>query len=142
VWGQNKIKAVPFAFVPDNSEDQYLQRLKHKTLPVNETDFVILSKKKAGEYAVERYDGSLRKLWSTPIVLSAGEVVEAFSLNRDNIFVLTHKADKTVGSQQLTAHIMQPGTGQLVQSKKIFEAPSQSRKIGVSVSEDGSKICA
>lgn len=129
-------------YVPDATEDRYNQRIKHKTLAISETDFVILSKKTDSEYAIERYDANLNKIWTTAIPLNSGETIEAFAKSADGIYVLTHRSDKDLGSQLLSAHLIETKSGRKLETKKIFEAPSKSRKIGVSISEDGSKIAA
>jgi hypothetical protein len=139
---QSRIKSVPFVYVPEASEDRYNQRLKHKTLAINETDFVILSKKADSEYAIERYDANINKVWTSAILLNPGEEIEAFSKTNDLVYVLTHRSDKNVGSQILSAQVVDLKSGRKLEQKKIFEAPSKSRRIGVSVSEDGSKIAA
>ena len=142
VFGQAKVKSVPFNYVPDASDDRYNQRLKQKTLPVNETDFVILSKKSDTEFAVERYDANLNKTWTAGIPLKEGETVETFAKNSEAVFVLTYRSDQAVGSQVLSAHVIDLKSGQKQPVRKIFEAPSKSRKIGVSISEDGTKVAA
>lgn len=137
---QFRTKPVPFSFVPDASDDKYNQRLKHKSIPVSETDFIILSKKSDTEYAVERYDGSLRKSWSAALPLLPEETVEAFYKNNSYAIVLTHRSDKNVGSQILFSHLIELKSGKKLESRKIFEAPSKSRKITLSYSEDGGKL--
>ncbi|MBK0404440.1 hypothetical protein I5M27_15685 [Adhaeribacter sp. BT258] len=139
---QSKIKSVPFAYRPDASDDRYNQRLKHKTLPVSETDFVILSKKTDTEFAVERYNERLEKTWSAVLPLTSGETVEAFSKSEAGVSVLTHRTNEEVGSQTLTGHLFDLKNGSKLETKKLFEAPAKSRKIAVSISEDGSKIAA
>ena len=139
---QSKVKSVPFAYLPDNSDDRYNQRLKHKTLAVSETDFVILSKKTETEFAVERYNEKLEKTWVAVLPISSGETVEAFSKTETGVYVLTHRSNAEVGSQTLTGHLFDLKTGRKTDAKKLFEAPSKSRKIGVSISDDGSKFVA
>jgi hypothetical protein len=142
VQAQYRAKPVPFTFLADLSEDRYNQRLKHKSLPVSETDFIILSKKSATEYAVERYDGSLKKTWATALPLLPEETVEAFYKNTEYAFVLTHRFEKGVGSQALFSHLVELRTGKKLESRKIFEVTAKGRKIGATYSEDGSKIVA
>ena len=104
---QFRAKPIPFTFLPDESDDKYNQRLKHKSLPVSETDFIILSKKSGAEYAVERYNGALKKLWSANIALLPEETVEAFYRNSEYAYVLTHRSEKNVGSQMLFRHLIE-----------------------------------
>src|SRR5690606_3323334 len=139
---QSKIKSVPFAYRPDESDDRYNQRLEHKTLAVSETDFVILSKKTDTEFAIERYNEKLEKTWSAVLPLASGETVEAFSKNEAGVYALTHRSNAEVGSQTLAGHLFDLKTGRKLEAKKLFEAPSKNRKIAVSISEDGSKIAA
>jgi hypothetical protein len=139
---QFRAKPVPFAYLPDQTEDKYNQRLKHKSLPVSETDFIILSKKTATEYAIERYDKSLKKTWAAALPLLPEETVEAFYKNSEYAFVLTHRFERNVGSQMLFSHLIELRSGKKLESRKIYEAPSKSRKIAVAYSEDGTKIMA
>ncbi len=139
---QFRAKPVPFTYLPDETDDKYNQRLKLKSLPVSETDFIILSKKSATEYAVERYDKSLKQTWSAALPLLPEETVEAFYKNSEYAFVLTHRFEKNVGSQMLFSHLIELRTGKKLESRKIYEAPSKSRKIGVAYSENGSQIMA
>ncbi|HSI90484.1 MAG TPA: hypothetical protein VK927_05170, partial [Adhaeribacter sp.] len=137
---QAKVKSVPFTYLPDKSEDRYNQLLTRKTLPLSDSDFAILSRKTDKAYAVERYDANLNKMWSTAIPLTGDETVETFAQNSHGIFVLTRRMDYSLGFQQLFAHQLDPRSGQRSAPKKLYEAPTRGRKIGISVSEDGSKI--
>ncbi len=138
---QVKIKSVPFTYLPEASEDRYNQRLKHKTLPVSETDFVILSKKSNKEYAVERYDGSLAKAWTGIIPLTEGETVEAFTKNEGGILVLTHYTNPISYLQTLTGHLFDAKSGRKLETRKLYETTNR-RKVGVSISDDGNKLVA
>jgi len=139
---QNKLKSVPFTYRPDASEDRYNQRLPHKTLAVSETDFVILSKKNDTEFALERYDENLGKAWAAALPLAAGETVEAFAKSEAGVYALTYRADATTGSQTLTGHLFDLKTGRKLETKKLFEGQSKGRRLGVSISDDGSKFVA
>ncbi|WP_192822995.1 hypothetical protein [Rufibacter sp. LB8] len=135
-----KIKSVAFSYAPETTGDLYNQRIPRKAFPVGGADFVILSRKSADAYAVERYGADLKTKWSSPIALLRQETVEAFSVNGTTALVITHRLLADQGSQALYARLIDLTTGKEVQQKKLQEAPSKSRRLNVALSEDGSKL--
>ncbi|MDX5442231.1 MAG: hypothetical protein LPJ89_00435 [Hymenobacteraceae bacterium] len=135
-----KVKTVPFSYLPDDSEDRYHQRIAKKTLPLNEQEFLILSRKGAGEYAVDRYNQDLELKWSAALPLPEGHTLEAFALQPQAALVVTHKKPGSDGLQALFAHQIDINTGKVLQTQKLMEAPGRSRRMNVSISEDGSQI--
>lgn len=137
-----RVKSAPFTYLPDDSEDRYNQQVNHKTLPIEDNAFVILSRKSAREYSIDRHGEDLRKNWSASIPLAPNETIEAFSRHETVAYVLTLTTDKQAGVQTLKAHVVDVNTGANRESQKLFEAPTKSRRIGTSVSKDGSRIVA
>ncbi len=138
---QGRNASVPFSYIPDNTEDQYNQSIRSKTLPVGSDGFVILSRSKPTEYAVERYNISLKKAWSATIPLAGDETIEAFVQNGDAALVVTHR-DNGQGTQALHAHRINLGNGKKDKPVLLLEAPASARKAGIAISPDGTKLLA
>jgi hypothetical protein len=138
---QGRKAAVPFSYLPDNNEDQYNQSISSKTLPLGADGFVILSKSKPGEYAVERYNATLKKSWSAAIPLTGSETVEAFLHNQEAALLVTHR-DNGNGQQELYAHRIDLRNGQKAQPTLLLSAPTDTRKAGIATSPDGTKLLA
>lgn len=138
---QGRKAAIPFTYLPDNNEDQYNQSITSKTLPLGADGFVILSRNKPGEYAIERYNAALKKAWSTAIPLAAEETLEAFTRNEEAALVVTHRHDEK-GNQVLYAHRVNLQNGQKDKKVLLLEAPADIRKAGVALSPDGTKLLA
>ncbi|QHL87782.1 hypothetical protein GU926_10215 [Nibribacter ruber] len=135
-----KIKSVNFSLFSETTQDHYNQPLTQKAFALNSTDFIILSQKALGAYHVERFGKDLKAKWSTNLALLPQETVEAFARQQETALVITRRVDEAQGSQALLARVYNLATGQELQQKKLMEAPSQSRKLVVSLSEDGSKL--
>jgi hypothetical protein len=138
---QGRKAAIPFQYLPDNTEDAYNQSIRSKTLPLGADGFVILSRSKPGEYAVERYSAALRNAWSAAIPLAAEETVEAFVQNQDAALVVTHRQDAE-GKQQLHAHRIDLRNGQKEKPMLLLDAPANARKAGIAISPDGTQLLA
>ncbi|MBD1398555.1 hypothetical protein H9Q13_15390 [Pontibacter sp. JH31] len=136
-----KNAAIPFNYLPDNTEDQYNQSIQSKTLPLDADGFVILSKSKPAEYAIERYNASLKKSWSATIPLTGTETIEAFLQNGEAAILVTHRENEK-GTQQLLAHRVDLRSGQKAAPALLLEAPSKDRKAGIATSPDGTKLLA
>jgi hypothetical protein len=139
---QSRIKATAFQYQPDLSEDQYNQRIRQKTLPLDESRFIILSRKSKNDYSVVLYHSDLKKSWEAPLPLSDTEELEAFSHNGQSALVLTHRKSAAGGSQSIYGTLIDLQTGQKRAPKKLFEAPASSRRIGTALSPDGNKLVA
>ncbi|KAA5544027.1 hypothetical protein [Adhaeribacter rhizoryzae] len=137
---QSRTRSIPFTYLPDQSEDQYNQRIKQKTLPVDGTGFIILSKKTESIYAVEFYTNELKKSWEAALPLSAAEEVEAFTRNDNYALVIIHRKNQETGLQNLLGYTIDLKTGKKSENKKLAEAPIKSRRLGVAFSEDGTKL--
>ena len=138
---QGKKAAIPFTYIPDNTEDQYNQSIRSKTLPLGADGFVILSRSKPNEYAIERYNAALKRAWSAAIPLSGNETVEAFFQNGESAILVTHR-DNGQGSQELQAHRVNLRSGQKEAPVLLLQAPAQDRKAGIAYSPDGTKLLA
>lgn len=139
---QGKKGAIPFSYIPDNTEDQYNQSISRKTLPLGADAFVILSRSKPGEYAIERYNAALKRAWSAAIPLTGSETVEAFLHNEEAAILVTHRSDNGKGTQQLHAHRVDLRSGQKYAPVLLLEAPAQGRKAGIATSPNGTKLLA
>jgi hypothetical protein len=137
---QSRVRSVAFNYVPDQSEDEYNQRIKQKTLPVGTSEFIILSKKTESIYAVELYSSDLKKVWEAALPLTAAEEVEGFSRNNNQALVLIHRNNQETGMQTLIGHAIDLKTGKKAEPKNLAEAPAKSRRIGAAFSEDGTKL--
>ncbi|MBA9077638.1 hypothetical protein [Rufibacter quisquiliarum] len=135
-----KIKSASFTYAPETAGNYYNQQIPRKSYPVNATDFVILSRKSNQTYAVERYGADLKTRWSAPFSLLGSESLVAFAVSAKTALVVTHRIDPEQGSQALYGTILDLTTGKELQQKKLQEAPSKSRRLTLSVSEDGSKL--
>ncbi|WP_040574451.1 hypothetical protein [Pontibacter sp. BAB1700] len=138
---QGKRAAIPFNYIPDNTEDQYNQSISSKTLPLGTEGFVILSRSKPGEYAIERYNTALKKAWSATVPLAAEETVEAFARNQEAVLLVTHRTNEQ-GNQVLYAHRVDLRSGQKEKPVLLLEAPADARKAGIAISPDGTKLLA
>jgi hypothetical protein len=137
-----RIKSTPFTYLPDESEDRYNQQISHKTIPIEDNAFIILSRKSKQEYTVERYGEDLKKSWAATIPLAPNETLEAFARHQNVAYVLTLTTDRQAGTQTLRAHLVDVATGANQESQKLFEAPAKGRRIGTGTSQDGSRIVA
>ncbi len=96
-----RVKSVAFTYLPEQSDDRYNQRVTKKTLPMPDGSFVILAHRTATDYAVERYDKELKRLWSTPLPLTTEENVDGFHISNQQVTVLVYHKDDAL--QSLTA---------------------------------------
>lgn len=136
-----RVRSTPFAYVPEHSEDPYNQRVHVKTLALpGSTDFIILSHRSAAEYAVERYDADLKKLWTATVPVAPGESMEAFARNDQQALVVLHHGDDT--GQHLLVQPVDLRTGQKLPAKKMAEAGPRERRPGISISPDGTHLVA
>ncbi|GGG46637.1 hypothetical protein GCM10011378_23530 [Hymenobacter glacieicola] len=131
------MKSAPFSYVPERADDRYNQRVTRKTLALPSGGFVILAHKSATEYAVERYDADLKRLWSTSLPLAAGEAIDGFARSNGQALVVTHA---TGAAQQLSAYSLDLSNGQKSPVKKLIEAGPRDRRPGVAFSPDGTKL--
>jgi hypothetical protein len=116
-------------------------RVPRKALPLSGgTGFVILAHQSAGGYAVERYDTELKRAWSTPIPVTAGETIEAFSHGTAQVWVVIHHTDES--GQNLTVQPVSLEGGQPGPRKVVVSAPASDRRPGVAISPDGSRLLA
>ncbi|RTQ53492.1 hypothetical protein EJV47_01770 [Hymenobacter gummosus] len=136
-----RVRSTPFAYVPEHTEDPYNQRVHVKTLALpGSTDFIILSHRSAGEYAVERYDADLKKIWAATVPVAPGESMEAFARNDQQALVVIHHGGET--GQYLLVQPVDLKTGQKLTAKKMAEGGSQERRPGISISPDGTQLVA
>ena len=138
VWAQ-RVKSVPFSYLPEPSYDRYNQRLAQKTLPLSDGGFLILAHKTAG-YFMERYDAELKRLWSSELALTTGETVEGFSQGAGLATVVLYQ--KTSAAQALLGLTLDLKTGQKSPPKKLTEAGPRDRRPGVAFSPDGTRTVA
>ncbi|MBW3129784.1 hypothetical protein [Hymenobacter profundi] len=135
-----KTKSVSFAYLPEQSYDRYNQRVSQKTLSQSDGGFLILAHKSVSGYAVERYDGELKRVWSTDLPLTAEESIEGFAQSNQQATVVIYR--KTSAAQQLTAYTFDLKTGQKSAGKKLIEAGLRDRRPGVTFSPDGTHTIA
>jgi hypothetical protein len=138
-WTQ-KVKSTSFSYLPEQSEDRYNQRVPQKTLPLTGGGFLILAHKSATEYAIERYDADLKRLWSTALPLTAEQTVDGFASTASQATVVIYQ--KTGAAQSLSAQTVELGSGQKAPLKKIIETGVRDRRPGLAFSPDGSKLVA
>ncbi|GAA4001241.1 hypothetical protein GCM10022408_10550 [Hymenobacter fastidiosus] len=135
-----KVKSVPFSYLPEPTEDRYNQRVTRKTLSLENRGFVILAHKSATQYAVERYDADLRQLWTAAVPVMAGESIEAFNRSPEQVWVIIHHKDEA--SQNLSALAIDLRNGQKGAMKKLVEASARDRRPSVAISPDGTRLVA
>jgi hypothetical protein len=136
-----KIKSVPFSYLPEQGADRYDMRVPRKTLPLADgSGFVILAHQSAGGYSVERYDSELKKQWSTTVAVAPSETLEAFGRSTQQAFVVVHHKDES--GQNLTVVPVNLQTGQRGAAKVLISAPARDRRPGVSISADGRRLLA
>ncbi len=141
-FGQTKVKSVPFAYVPDPSADPYAERLPNKLLPLPDGTFLLLTRRTAQEYAVERYANTDLKLrWSCVVPLAVGESIDAFATSADAAVLLTYRADGTTGEQTLAGFRIELASGQRTDRKPVLTA-AKGRRLNGSFSDDGTKLVA
>jgi hypothetical protein len=102
--------------------------------------FVILAHRTATEYAVERYDKELKRLWSTALPLTAEENIDGFSHSNQQVTALIFHKDGA--AQSLAAQTFDLGTGKIAPRKKLTETAARNRRPGAVFSLDGTKIVA
>ncbi|UOG75481.1 hypothetical protein MTX78_02535 [Hymenobacter tibetensis] len=135
-----KVKSAPFSYVPEQSDDRYNQRVVRKTIPLPGSGFIILAHKSATEYAVERYDAELKRQWSTPLPVTAEQVVEGFTTSGSQVLVAVYQKNGT--TQTLSALAIDLSNGQKSALKKITETGARDRRPGIAFSPDGTKLVA
>ncbi|MBC7448535.1 MAG: hypothetical protein H7330_10795 [Hymenobacteraceae bacterium] len=137
---QTKVKSVPFAYVPDPSADPYAERLPNKLLPLADGSFLLLTRRTAQEYAVERYAGTdLKPRWSCAVPLLAGESIDAFATSPDAAVLLTYRADATTGEQVMAGFRIDLASGQRTERKPLLTV-LKGRRLNGAVSDDGTKL--
>ncbi|UOQ66754.1 hypothetical protein [Hymenobacter volaticus] len=135
-----KVKSAPFSYLPERSDDRYNQRVSRKTLPLTGGGFIILAHKSATEYAIERYDAELKRLWSTALPFTAEQAVEGFTASSGQALVAVY--DKSGATQSISAQAIDLSNGQKSPLKKLTETGLRDRRPGVTFSPDGSKTVA
>ncbi|NDK54705.1 hypothetical protein [Pontibacter fetidus] len=138
-FGQSRTKGtMPFEYHPNVSEDRYNQRITTKTIPTGAEEFVILSRKPNGNYAVEKYMAGLKKKWGATIPLTTEQTVYGFYTNPTAAIVVAHT--KTGATQQLHGYIIDLASGTLKDKQLLMESPVSNREPGIAFSQDGSKL--
>lgn len=135
-----KVKSAPFSYVPEKSDDGYNQRVPQKTFALANGDFIILAHKSATEYALERYTTTLKRVWTTPIAVTSSESIERFLVSPTQALVVIYNRSTT--GQSLFAQPVSLADGQKAPGQKLVVADSRSRRPGVAVSADGTKLLA
>lgn len=135
-----RVKSVPFAYLPDQLYDRYNQRLAQKTLALPNGDFLILTHKAATGYSVERYDADLKHQWSSDLPLNAEESIEGFSRSAGVATVVLYQ--KTSAAQTLLGFTLDLKTGQKSAVQKLTETGLRDRRPSVAFSPDGTKTVA
>lgn len=136
-----KVKSIPFSYLPEQGEDRYNQRVPHKTLALADgSGFVILSHQSGSAYAVERYDAALKKQWSTTLPIAPGETVEAFGRSPEQAWVVVHHSEES--GQNLTVQPVALAGGQRGAPKILITAPAGARRPSVRLSPDGTRLLA
>ncbi|RZK23173.1 MAG: hypothetical protein EOO63_17875, partial [Hymenobacter sp.] len=130
-----KVKSVPFSYLPEQGEDRYNMRVPQKSLALPSGGFVILAHQSGSAYAVERYDASLKKQWSTTLPVAPGETVEAFGRSSEQVWVVLHHADEA--GQNLTVYPVALGGGRKGTPVALVQAPAADRRPVVRISPDG-----
>lgn len=129
---------MPFEYHPDLSEDRYNQRITNKTIPTGPEEFVILSRKADGSYAVEKYQARLKQQWSTVIPLTNAQTVYAFYTTKDAAMVVAYQKDGA--NQQLYGYYIDLASGALKNKQLLLESPVTNREPGVAFSQNGSRL--
>ncbi|MEJ8758551.1 hypothetical protein WG947_16170 [Pontibacter sp. H259] len=138
-FGQSRTKGtMPFEYHPNLSEDRYNQRITNKTIPTGPDQFVILSRKADGSYAVEKYQSGVKKQWSATIPLTKDQTVYAFYTSKDAVIVVTQQQNGY--NQQLYGYRINLANGNLKDKQLLLESPVTNREPGVAYSENGSKL--
>jgi hypothetical protein len=136
-----KIKSVPFSYLPEQGEDRYNQRVPRKTLALADgSGFIILAHQSGSSYAVERYDADLKKQWSTTLPIAPGETVEAFGRSPEQAWVVLHHTDES--GQNLTVQPVALSSGQKGASVVLVTAAASERRPSVRLSPDGTRLLA
>ena len=136
-----KNKSVPFSYLPEQGEDRYNQRVPHKTLALaNSSGFIILAHQSGSAYAVERYDATLKKQWSTTLPVAPGETIEAFGRSAEQAWVVLHHADES--GQNLTVQPVALTGGQKGAPVVLVAAAASERRPSVRLSPDGNRLLA
>lgn len=133
-----KVKSAPFAYLPERSEDRYNQRVTHKTLPLPAGGFIILAHRSPTEYAVERYDAELKKLWTATLPLTAEQAIDGFANTATQATVLV--LQKSAAAQTLSAQSIDLSNGAKAPVKKLTETGPRERRPGAAFSPDGSTL--
>ncbi|WP_161889065.1 hypothetical protein [Pontibacter russatus] len=143
VLAQSRTKAsIAFDYMPDQSKQRYTQRVPHKTIPVGNDAFILLSRSAADAYTVAKHNSELKKQWSAEVRLNNTETVEAFFTSPEAAVVVTHRADNGAGMQQLYGHRINLNTGKKEEGALLLEAPAKDRRVAVAASADGSRLLA
>lgn len=138
-FGQSRTKGtVPFEYHPNLSEDRYNQRITNKTIPTGPDQFVILSRKANGNYAVEKYHAGLKKQWTATIPLTPEHTVYGFYTSKNAAIVIAHH--KSGYNQQLYGYYIDMTSGKLKDKQLLLESPVSNREPGVAFSQDGTKL--
>ncbi len=138
-----KVQSAAFSYLPEQGEDRYNMRVPNKTLALpGGAGFIILAHQSANGYAVERYDASLKRVWSAAVPVAAGETIEAFSRGPAQAWVVIHHPDTTGGQQNLSVQPVSLDGGQLGPRKLVVVAPGRDRRPGVAISPDGARLLA
>lgn len=136
-----KIKSIPFSYLPEQGEDRYNQRVPYKTLALDTNGgFIILAHQSASAYAVERYSADLKRQWSSTLPVAPGETIEAFGRSAEQAWVVVHHADEA--SQNLTVQPFALASGQKGASVVLITAPARARRPSVRLSPDGARLLA
>ncbi len=138
-FAQSRTKgSMPFEYHPNLSEDRYNQRITNKTIPTGPDEFVILSRKADGSYAVEKYQSGLKKQWGATIQLTNEQTVYGFYTSGKAAVVVAHSKQGRL--QQLHGYAVNLTSGAVNDKQLLLESPATNREPGVSFSEDGSKL--
>ncbi|OUJ73661.1 hypothetical protein BXP70_11765 [Hymenobacter crusticola] len=135
-----KVKSVPFSYLPERSDDRYNQRVPQKTVPLTGGSFLILAHKSATEYTVERYSADFQKTWSATLPVSEAQRIDGFACGTRQALVVVY--GKTNAGQTLSAQAIDLATGQKAPLKKLVETGTRDRHPGVAFSPDGTKLVA
>lgn len=135
-----RVKSVAFTYLPEKTDDRYNQRVAKKTLPLTDGGFVILAHRTATEYAVERYDKELKRLWSTALPVTAEESIDGFDHSSQQVIAIVYRKDGAL--QSLAAQTFDLNTGKIAPRKKLTETATRNRRPGAAFSLDGTKIVA